>query len=251
MKIDLNCDIGESFGRYKLNDESILPHITSANIACGFHAGDPFTMYETVKLAKKYHISVGAHPSFPDLLGFGRREMNFTEDEIYQLVLYQIGALHAVCKAHTINLNHVKPHGALYNMAAKNIKLSLAIMKAIKSFDSSIILYGLANSKLIDAAIEMNIPYASEVFADRTYNDDGTLVNRSLPNSVHKNTKAAVDQAIQVVTNKTVQSISGKIIPLDADTICLHSDSEIGPQLALELRKGLQLKNISVQPIGV
>lgn len=250
MKIDLNSDIGESFGRYKIDDESIMPYISSANIACGFHAGDPFTMYETVKLAKKFNISVGAHPGFPDLLGFGRREMTFTEDEVYKLVLYQIGALSSVCKAHKIELHHIKPHGGLYNMAAKNIKLALAIIKAIKSFDSSLILYGLSNSKLIEAAIEMNIPYASEVFADRTYEEDGSLVDRSLPYSVHKSTKVAVEQALQIVTTNTVTTISGKIITLDADTICLHSDSAIGTELAAELRKIFHQHQIAVKTVG-
>jgi len=250
MRIDLNSDIGESFGRYQIDDERIMPHISSANIACGFHAGEPFTMYETVKLAKKYNISIGAHPSFPDLLGFGRREMNFTEDEVYQLVLYQIGALYSVCKAHKMDLHHVKPHGALYNMAAKNSKLALAITKAIKTFDPSLILYGLSNSKLIEAAIEMNIPYASEVFADRTYQEDGLLVDRSLPLSVHRSTKEAVEQAIQIITTNTVTTISGKIITLDADTICLHSDSVIGAELAAELRKSFHQHLIVVKTVG-
>lgn len=250
MEIDVNSDIGESFGKYQIDDERIMKHITSANIACGFHAGDPFTMYETVKLAKKYHISVGAHPSYPDLLGFGRREMVFTEDEVYQLVLYQIGALYSVCKAHKIDLHHVKPHGALYNMAAKNIKLAFAIVKAMKSFDSSLILYGLSNSKLIEAAIEVNIPYASEVFADRTYHEDGSLVERSHPLSVHKSINEAVEQAIQLITNNTVTTISGKMIKLEADTICLHSDSVISADLAAELRKNFDQHQIVVKSVG-
>jgi 5-oxoprolinase (ATP-hydrolysing) subunit A len=251
IQIDLNCDIGESYGNYKLNDERIMPHITSANIACGFHAGDPFVLYETVKIAKKYNVSVGAHPSFPDLLGFGRREMKFTEDEVYQLVLYQIGALYSVCKVHQIELHHVKPHGALYNMAAEDMKLALAITKAMKDFDSSLILYGLANSKLIDAAIELNIPYASEVFADRTYNENGLLVDRSHHNAVHKNTEDAIKQSIQIIKTQTVTTITGKSIPMKADTICLHGDSEIAIQLAAELNEEIKNNNIQVRSIGV
>ncbi|MFF3024089.1 5-oxoprolinase subunit PxpA [Gottfriedia sp. NPDC057948] len=251
IHIDLNCDLGESFGNYKINDEQIMPHITSANIACGFHAGDPFVIYETVKLAKQYNLSIGAHPSFPDLLGFGRREMNFSEDEIYKLVLYQIGALYSVCKVNRVELRHLKPHGALYNMAATNLKSALAITKAMKDFDAELTLYGLANSKLIEAAIEMNIPFSSEVFADRVYGDDGLLVPRNQLNSVHHNTKDAINQALQIVTTKTVSTISGKDIPIQADTICIHSDSEISIKLASELRKVFSENNILVKSIGV
>lgn len=251
IKVDLNCDIGESFGNYKLNDEQILPHITSANIACGFHAGDPFILYETVRLAKKYKISVGAHPSFPDLLGFGRREMKFTEDEVYQLVLYQIGAIYSVCKAQNVELHHVKPHGALYNMAAKDSMLARAISKAIKAFDSNLILYGLANSKMKDAASECNIPFASEVFADRTYNDDGSLVSRNNSNAVFENTQDAINQAIKIVTTQSVKTITGKTIPIQADTICLHSDSQIAVRLASELNSEFKKRNVHILPIGV
>lgn len=250
IQIDLNCDLGESFGNYKINDEQIMPHITSANIACGFHAGDPFVIYETVKLAKQYNLSIGAHPSFPDLLGFGRREMNFSEEEIYKLVLYQIGALYSVCKVNRVELRHLKPHGALYNMAATNLNLALAITKAMKKFDPSLVLYGLANSKLIEAAIEMNIPFSSEVFADRAYNDDGLLVPRNQSNSVHHNTEDAINQALQIVTTKTVSTISGKDIPIQADTICIHSDSDISIKLAKELRTVFSEKNIIVKSIG-
>lgn len=250
IHIDLNCDLGESFGNYKINDEQIMPHITSANIACGFHAGDPFVIYETVKLAKQYNLSIGAHPSFPDLLGFGRREMNFSEEEIYKLVLYQIGALYSVCKVNRVELRHLKPHGALYNMAATNLNLALAIAKAMKDFDSSLALYGLANSKLIEAAIEMNIPFSSEVFADRAYGDDGLLVPRNQLNSVHHNTNDAINQALQIVTNKTVSTISGKEIPIQADTICIHSDSDISIKLAMGLRKVFSENNILVKSRG-
>ncbi|UPM52553.1 5-oxoprolinase subunit PxpA [Gottfriedia acidiceleris] len=250
IHIDLNCDLGESFGNYKINDEQIMPHITSANIACGFHAGDPFVIYETVKLAKQYNLSIGAHPSFPDLLGFGRREINFSEEEIYKLVLYQIGALYSVCKVNRVELRHLKPHGALYNMAATNLKLALAITKAMKNFDTSLTLYGLANSKLIEAAIEMNIPFSSEVFVDRAYGDDGLLVPRNQLNSVYHNTKDAINQALQIVKTKTVTTISGKDIPIQADTICIHSDSDISIKLAMELRKVFTDNNILVKSIG-
>ncbi|PEJ59225.1 lactam utilization protein LamB [Bacillus sp. AFS002410] len=250
IQIDLNCDLGESFGNYKINDEQIMPHITSANIACGLHAGDPFVIYETVKIAKQYNLAIGAHPGFPDLLGFGRREMKFTEDEIYKIVLYQIGALYSVCKVNQIELSHLKPHGALYNMAATNLNLALAITKAMKEFDPSLVLYGLANSKLIEAAVEMNIPFASEVFADRTYTDEGLLVPRNQANSVHHNTRDAIDQALQIVTSKTVTTISGKVIPIQADTICIHSDSDISIKLALELQTVFNDNQIIVKPIG-
>lgn len=251
ISIDLNCDLGEGFGIFKANDEEIMPYITSVNIACGFHAGDPFIIYETVKLAKQYNLAIGAHPSFPDLLGFGRREMNFSEDEIYQLVLYQIGALYSMCMAQNVELHHVKPHGALYNMAAKDMKLAIAITKAVKSFDSALILYGLANSKLSDAAQEINIRFASEVFADRAYNDDGSLVERSNPKAVHKNSKDAVNQVMQIVKNQTVTTLNGQQLQIKADTVCLHSDSKIAIQLAKALHWEFNQNNILVRSIGV
>lgn len=249
--IDLNCDIGEGFGIYQLNDEAIMPYISSANIACGFHAGDPFQVYKTVSLAKKYDVAIGAHPSFPDLLGFGRREMSFSDEEIYQLVLYQVGAIYSICKAQKVELRHVKPHGALYNMAAKNRYLAVSIAKAIKAFDPQLILFGLANSKLIEAAIEVGIPYASEVFADRLYNDDGLLVNRNQPNAVHASMDSAIEQAIQLVLDKTVTTITGNKLSLVADTICLHGDSSIAVELASKIRNELEKNEITIHSIGV
>ena len=172
-KVDLNCDLGESFGRYKLGlDEEVIKYVSSANIACGFHASDPVVMEKTVALAKSKNVSIGAHPGYLDLIGFGRRNMDISEEEAKAYTKYQIGALYSFCKSAGVELKHVKPHGALYNMAAKDYKLARAICEAIYEFDKDIILLGLANSKLIEAAKDLNLRYANEVFADRAYEED-------------------------------------------------------------------------------
>lgn len=179
VQVDLNCDLGESFGNYKLgNDESILPLITSANVACGFHAGDQHVMNETVKLAVQHDVHIGAHPGFQDLIGFGRRNIDVTPEEVYDLVIYQLGALAGFCKIHQTKIHHVKPHGALYQMGAKDPVIADAIVKAVKDFDDQLLFVGLSNSELIESCKRHNLTYKSEVFADRAYEDNGQLVSR-------------------------------------------------------------------------
>jgi UPF0271 protein len=216
MKIDLNCDIGENIG----NDEAVMPYITSANIACGFHAGDSRTMQETVRLAKKYGVNVGAHPSWPDLQGFGRQEMMLPSDEVEALLLYQIGALYAIAKSENVELHHVKPHGALYNQAAKDRDLANAIVRAVKRFSGELILVGLAGSGLIEAGIEVGLKVANEGFPDRNYNPDGTLVSRKQANAIIESREEVAAHALQLIQDGIM---FGKT-RVKVDTLCLHGD---------------------------
>ncbi|RSK29005.1 LamB/YcsF family protein [Bacillus sp. HMF5848] len=239
-KIDINCDMGEGYGSYIVgNDEEVMPYITSANIACGFHAGDPHIMNRTVEQAKSYGVAIGAHPGYPDLAGFGRRSIPMSTEEITNITLAQLGTLHSFCRAHKVDLHHIKPHGALYNDAAKNITIAHAIIKAIKQFDDQLILYGLANSALIEAAIEAGIRVASEVFADRTYENDGSLTPRSQPNAVISNVNECVEQARRMINDKQVLTVTGELIPIDVDTICIHGDSPHALSIAQALRNML------------
>jgi 5-oxoprolinase (ATP-hydrolysing) subunit A len=227
LNIDLNCDLGESFGTYtKGNDQKILEKITSANIACGFHAGDPQTMRRTVSLALKNGVKIGAHPGYPDIEGFGRRNMDISPDEIYSLILYQTGALYGVVKAQGGHLSHVKPHGALYNRAATDKAAARAISQAVFDFDRSLTLFGLANSEMITAGNEIGLRTASEVFADRTYQSDGSLTPRTKEGAVIHDEEQALSQVVKMVNEKKVISIDGVEIPISADTVCLHGDNE-------------------------
>lgn len=225
-KVDLNCDMGESFGAYALGADALLmPLITSANVACGFHAGDPQVMRRTVRLAREHGVSVGAHPGFRDLVGFGRRELKCTADEIYADVLYQIGALAAVCRAEGLKMHHVKPHGALYNMAGANAEMAAAIAQAVRDFDQALVLYAQPGSELCKAGEAAGLRIACEVFGDRAYNEDGTLVSRRLPGSVLSDEAAAEAQVRQMVLEGSVRAISGKPVAVKADTICVHGDN--------------------------
>lgn len=225
MKIDINSDIGEHFGIYKLGDDSALMRvITSANIACGFHAGDPVTMKETVKLALDNGVSIGAHPGFNDREGFGRRNMTMKPEEITALMLYQIGALDAFVKAAGGTLQHVKPHGALYNMAAVDESMALAIVSAIHQYNSNLELYGLAGSMLENAAKEIGIPFKSEVFADRNVDDQGLLIPRTHAKAVIHDVDICAKRIIEMVTNRRVLSLDGNWVPMRAETICVHGD---------------------------
>jgi len=225
--IDLNCDMGEAFGNYQMpNDEKLMDYITSANIACGFHAGDYSVMQQTVELAVRKGIAIGAHPGLPDLQGFGRREMKISPAEAYQITLYQIGALHGFVKAARGRLNHVKPHGALYNMAEKDAAIAKAIVQAVKDFDSTLILYALSGSEMISAADDAGIATAAEVFADRSYQDDGSLTSRNLPNAVLSTEIGVKEQLLMMVKLGAVKTVNKKIIPLAAETVCLHGDGE-------------------------
>jgi 5-oxoprolinase (ATP-hydrolysing) subunit A len=246
--VDLNCDLGESFGAFKIgNDEEIMPYITSANIACGFHAGDSGIMNHTVQLASKHGVKIGAHPGFPDLAGFGRRNMNLTPEEVYTMVLYQIGALQAFVKANGTKLHHVKPHGALYNMCAVHAPLADAVARAIRDVDPSLVLYGLANSELMKAGEKYSISTAQEVFADRTYQADGTLTPRTEKNALIKDDELAIQQTLQMVLENKVVSTTGESVHIVADTICLHGDGEHALSFARKIRAALEREGIAVK----
>lgn len=247
-KVDLNCDLGESFGAYKIGmDEEILSFVTSSNIACGFHAGDPSVMHKTVKLALKNGVSVGAHPGFPDLVGFGRRNISISAEDAYDMVVYQIGALNAFVKAEGGKMQHVKPHGALYNMAAKDQILAEAIARAIYKVDSQLILFGLSGSELIKAGERAGLRTASEVFADRTYQQDGSLTPRSSKDALIKNSDDAIKQVIKMVTEGTVLCQQGFYIPIKADTICIHGDGAHALTFAEEINKQLEVSKINIK----
>ena len=229
--------MGESFGAWSMGaDAEVLEHVSSANIACGFHAGDPGIMRRTVARALERGVAVGAHPSLPDLQGFGRRAMSVTADEVYDLVLYQIGALAAFCLAFGGRLSHVKAHGALYNMAAKNVALADAIASAVRDFDSSLILFGLAGSELVRAGRAAGLRVANEVFADRTYQSDGTLTPRNNPDAVIHDMAAALDQVEKMVREGRVRAVDGSEVALETDTICIHGDEPGAVAVARELR---------------
>ena len=248
--IDLNCDMGESFGAWTMGqDAAVLAHVTSANIACGFHAGDPVTMQRTVAAAVKHGVAVGAHPSLPDLAGFGRREMRVTADETYAMTLYQVGALAAVARAAGVELHHVKPHGALYNMAAKDRALADAIASAVRDFDRALILVGLANSELPRAGEAAGLTVAHEAFADRRYEADGSLMARSKAGAVIDDVDAAVAQAISIATRGEAQTPNGTL-RIRADTICVHGDRADAATFARRLREGLEAAGLEIAALS-
>ena len=251
MRVDINCDMGESFGAYVIGaDADVLPHVTSANIACGFHGGDPTVMRQTVAAAAQHGVAIGAHPSLPDLMGFGRRAMQVTPDEVYDLLIYQIGALLGFTQAAGVRLAHVKPHGALYNMAAAQPALADAIARAVHAVDSRLVLFGLAGSHLLKAAERAGIPSASEAFADRNYLHDGALVPRSRPDAMVADVDEAVRRAVRMVKEGVVPDVEGEEIPIRADTICIHGDGPHAAPLARQLRAGLQSAGIQVLAPG-
>lgn len=250
MQIDLNCDLGEAFGNYSFGgDKDIIPLITSANIACGFHAGDENVMNETIQLAKENNVGIGAHPGLPDLQGFGRRKMDIKPKEIYNLVVYQLGALNGFCKINGTRINHVKPHGALYNMGAKNKEIAQAIAQAVYDFDKSLVLVGLSNTLLISEAEALGLRTASEVFADRRYEDDGQLVSRQESDATITNTDEALQQVLKMVTENKVVSKNGKEIDLQADTICVHGDGAHALDFVTQIRKKLTKEGIDIQSL--
>jgi UPF0271 protein len=251
-KIDINCDLGESYGVFKIgNDEKIMPHITSANIACGFHAGDPTTIAHTVSIAKKHGVAVGAHPSYPDIMGFGRREMQLTSEEAKNYTLYQVSALQGFAKAANLNLQHVKPHGALYNMAVKDEKLSKAIVEAIKALNSGLIVFALINSALSDVAAKNGLRVAHEFFADRAYNSDGSLVSRKQSNAIIQDPKKVVERVVKAVEDGTVAAANGEVLDIGkVHTVCVHGDTPTALELAEAIKKGLIKADIEVKPVG-
>ncbi|GGJ77803.1 UPF0271 protein [Anoxybacillus voinovskiensis] len=249
-RIDLNCDMGEGFGVYQLgNDEAIMDYVTSVNIACGFHAGDPLVMRKTVQMAIKKGVAIGAHPGFPDLLGFGRRAMRITPDEAYAYVVYQIGALSAFVQAEGGKMTHVKPHGALYNLAAKEPSLAKAIAQAVYDVDPTLILYGLAKSELIAAGKKIGLRTASEVFADRTYQQDGSLTPRNAPQALIADEQEAVAQVIKMVNEGYVRTLQGVDVPIQAETVCIHGDGPNALAFAKKLHETLQREGIEIRAV--
>ncbi len=250
LRVDLNSDLGESFGRYTLGmDDQILPVISSANVACSFHASDPVVMEKTVKLAKASGVAVGAHPGYPDLMGFGRRSMVISPDEARAYILYQLGALYAFLKPLGMEMQHVKPHGAFYNMAAKDYELSRAICQAVKDFDPHLILLGLSGSQHIRAAEDVGLRAVSEVFADRAYEEDGTLVNRKKPGAMITDEDEAIRRVVRMVKEGKVTAITGRDIPIRAESICVHGDGEKALLFSKRIRAAMEAEGVAVLPM--
>lgn len=235
MKIDLNSDLGESFGAYTIGrDEEVLSYVSSANVACGFHAGDPTVMFHTVRLAKEKGVSIGAHPGLPDLMGFGRRKMAISPEDAYTMVVYQVGALMAMAHAEGVKLVHVKPHGALYNMAAKDSALAEAIAKAVHDVDEGLVLYGLAGS---------------EVFADRTYQPDGSLTPRGQAGAMITDEEKSLAQVLSMVKDGKVTALDGTVISVKAETICVHGDGPKALAFTKKIRETLEKEGIAIEPL--
>lgn len=248
MYIDINSDLGENGGAGKRgNDDAIMPYISSANIACGFHAGDPLTIEKTIRLALENDVGIGAHPGYPDMEGFGRRPMRLSHEELRAMILYQTGAVKSMTEAAGGKMRHVKPHGALYNAAAKDFDMSMVIAEAVKDIDSSLILVGLSGSQMIKAARATGLPFVSEVFADRAYNDDGTLLSRDVPGALLHDTSIVIARAVRMIKEKVVVTISGKIVPIEADTICIHGDNEMAPAFVKMLAETLAQEGIGLR----
>jgi UPF0271 protein len=252
MRIDLNSDVGESFGAWTMGDDAeVMRGITSANVACGYHAGDPTGMRRTVRLARDAGVSVGAHPGFPDLLGFGRRELRASPQDVEDMVLYQIGALAALAEAEGVALAHVKAHGALYNMAVRDRALSDAIARAVRAIDPSLVLFGLPGSELLQAGRDAGLTVAAEGFADRAYEPDGSLMPRSRPGSVLHDPNAVVARAVRLVRDGRVTCSDGTEIAMRVDTLCTHGDTPGAAELTRRLREGLQQAGIAVSAAAV
>ncbi len=251
MRIDINSDMGESFGAYRIgHDEGLMRSITSANVAAGFHAGDPSVLRDTIRLAKEHGVAVGAHPGFPDLVGFGRREIAVTPREAEDFVLYQVAAVAGVAAAEGVRVQHVKAHGALFNMAVRDAALAAAIARAVAAFDRSLIFFGLPGSELLKAGRAAGLRVAAEVFADRAYEPDGTLASRRKPNSVIHDADAVVARAIRMVVDRNVVATDGSVVPLEADTICVHGDTPGSDRLAAKIRAGFEGAGVAVAALG-
>ncbi len=245
--VDLNCDMGEAFGPWPMgNDRELMPLISSTNIACGFHAGDPTTMRKTVELALEHNVSIGAHPGYPDLQGFGRRNMAMKPDEIFDLIQYQVSALKGICESHGGRLHHVKPHGALYNQAAKDRDLAAAIARAVKAIDPTLVLYGLSGSLLVSEGEAIGLRTASEAFADRTYQNDGHLTPRSQPNALITETAVATAQAVAMVRDHAVSATDGTNVAIKADTICIHGDCANAVEFARAINAAFAAQGIQI-----
>jgi 5-oxoprolinase (ATP-hydrolysing) subunit A len=250
-RIDLNCDMGESFGNYRLgNDELLLDYVTSANIACGYHAGDPSVMRKTTRMALDKGVAVGAHPGYPDLQGFGRRDMDVTAEELHDMVVYQVGALLAIVRGEGGMLEHVKAHGALYNAAQRNHELAEAIAHAVVSVDPSLILLGLPDRELVSAGQKAGLRTANEAFADRSYEPDGTLSSRRQEGAVIADPDSAAEQCIGIVRQGVVRTREGAEVHIAADTICLHGDNPRAPEFARAIRTHLEQAGIRVTSLA-
>ena len=249
-KIDLNCDLGESFGNYKLGmDADIIPLVSSANVACGYHASDPLVMNKTIAMAKEAGVRVGAHPGFPDLMGFGRRNMDVSPAEAKAYTLYQLGALDAFCKAHGVKMQHVKPHGAMYNMAGKDYALSKAICEAIYEYDKDLIVMALSGGELVHAAEDMGLKVAREVFADRAYEEDGSLVNRRKEGAMITDENQAIARVVRMIKDQKVTAITGKDIPIKADSVCVHGDGVKALAFVKKIRETLTAEGVEIVPL--
>lgn len=244
--IDLNCDLGEGFS----NDALLMPWISSANIACGYHAGDMATMQRTITLAMEHQVAIGAHPGFADKANFGRTEMNLPLNEIFDLVTEQVGQLQELAKQMGTSLQHVKPHGALYNMSARDALLANTIAKAVYTIDKNLVLFGLSGSFSISEAQEIGLPTASEVFADRTYQPDGSLTPRSQPGAMIGSTEQCLKQVLEMIQEHTVTTADQQKIPINAQTVCLHGDGEQAVAFAQQIYRALENHQISIQPLA-
>lgn len=250
LSIDLNCDMGESFGAWSMGqDETILPYVTSANIACGYHAGDPAVMRKTVAAALQHGVALGAHPGLPDLVGFGRRNLDITPTEAYDMVVVQVGALAGVAASQGGRLHHVKAHGALYNMASRNEELADAIARAVFDVDSSLVLYALAGSKQVEAGRRHGLTVAEEVFADRSYQDDGSLTPRKQPGAMIEDADTSIRQVLRMITEGMVGTTQGSDVAVRADTLCIHGDQPGAVVFAQAIRRALTDREIAVRSV--
>lgn len=251
ISVDINSDLGESFGAYTIGmDAEVICSVTSVNVACGFHAGDPLVMEKTVRLAAQSGTEVGAHPGYPDLQGFGRRSLAMSPDEVRACVMYQVGALQGFLRAQGMTLQHVKPHGAMYNDAAVSPQIARAICLGVKAVAPDAVLLGLAGSCLLDEAQKLGLQTASEVFADRAYNDDGTLVSRRLPGAVLHDADTAIARTVRLVREGVVESVSGRMIPIRADSICVHGDNPSALDFVRRIRSSLEAAGVAVRAMG-
>ena len=253
-KVDLNCDLGESFGAYTIGmDDEVIKYITSANVACGFHAGDPLVMDRTVKMAVEHNVAVGAHPGYPDLQGFGRRNMDCTLEEIRNTVVYQIGALQAFCAIHGTRMRHVKPHGSLYNTAAVNEGVARAIAEAVVSVDSELIYVALSSAKetiMSKIGHDVGLKMVYEAFPDRAYTPEGTLLSRRLPGAVVRDPQVVAERAVMMAKEGKVIAVDGTPIQLDIQTLCVHGDTPMAVDLVRAIREKLEAEGMSVTPKG-
>lgn len=250
-QIDLNCDLGESFGNYKIGmDEEVIPLISSANVACGYHASDPMVMQKTIAMTKKFGTAVGAHPGFPDLMGFGRRNLSVSPAEAKAYTLYQLGALDAFCRTQGVKLQHVKPHGALYNMAAKDYELARGICEAIYEFDKKLIVLALSGGELVRAGEDIGLRTALEFFADRAYEEDGTLVNRRKEGAVITDENEALARVVRMIKENKLTAITGKDISIKADSVCVHGDGVKALEFVEKIREKLTDEQIAIKPLA-